>query len=68
MECKGQPDEKSDTKARYVKDWWIPAVAGSSQIPEDSSRWGFVEVNSVSTAAREIQMAINDLIRSKARR
>ncbi|MDE0644163.1 MAG: DEAD/DEAH box helicase family protein [bacterium] len=68
VECKGQPDEKSDTKARYVEDWWIPAVAGSSQIPEDSSRWGFVEVNSVSTAAREIQMAINDLIRSKARR
>jgi len=44
VECKGRPDEESETKARYVKEWWIPAVSNSPQIPARLSRWRFLEI------------------------
>ena len=44
VECKGQPDEESETKARYATDWWIPAVANSPQIPARLRRRRFDEI------------------------
>ncbi|MDE0139495.1 MAG: DEAD/DEAH box helicase family protein [bacterium] len=44
VECKGMPDEESETKARYLTDWWIPAVAGSPQVPARLRRWRFLEI------------------------
>ena len=62
VECKGRPDDESETKARYVTDWWIPAVANSPQIPERLRRWSFVEITDAAMGHRVLADAIGRII------
>ena len=64
VECKGQPDEDSDTKARYVTDWWIPAVANSPQIPGPLRSWRFVEIRDKAMAYYALADSIRRIVRS----
>ena len=64
VECKGRPDEQSAAKARYVTDWWIPAVANSPQLPAGLRRWRFVEITAGETAGRVLGDAIGEIVRS----
>ena len=66
VECKGRPDEESETKARYVTDWWIPAVANSPQLPEWLRRWSFVEITDAAMGHRVLADAIGRIIRSRS--
>ena len=58
IEVKGVPDEESAAKARYVKDWWIPAVANSAQVPSWLRRWLFVQIDDFENPWRQLDRAI----------
>ena len=60
VEVKGVPDEESDAKARYVRNWWIPAVANSPQTPDWLRQWKFVQIDDRETAWRQLDRAIED--------
>ena len=60
VECKGMPDEVSERKAQYVRDWWIPAVANSPEIPDWLKRWRFVELDHPDQSYYEIEQAISE--------
>ena len=66
VECKGRPDDESETKARYVTDWWIPAVANSPQIPERLCRWSFVEITDAEMGYGVLADAIKRIARSRS--
>ena len=65
-ECKGRPDEESETKARYVTDWWIPAVANSPRIPARLRTWRFLEITDSATAHRMLGNAVKQIMRSRS--
>ena len=60
VECKGMPDEVSERKAQYVRDWWTPAVANSPEIPDWLKRWRFVELDHPDQSYYEIEQAISE--------
>ncbi|MCY4371838.1 MAG: DEAD/DEAH box helicase family protein [bacterium] len=64
VECKGRPDEESETKARYVTEWWIPAVANSPQIPAHLRSWRFVEITDAAVGYHLISDEIKRIVRS----
>ena len=64
VECKGMPDEESATKACYVTDWWIPAVANSPQIPDFLRRWKFLEITDAALGYRLLSDEIKRIVRS----
>ena len=64
VECKGRPDEESATKARYVTDWWIPAVANSPQIPDHLRSWRFLEITDTALGYRLLADEIKRIVRS----
>ena len=66
VECKGRPDEESETKARYVTDWWIPAVANSPRIPDRLRRWRFVEITDTFMAHGMLEDTIQRIARSRS--
>ena len=59
VECKGVPDEVSERKAQYVREWWIPAVANSPEIPRWLSRWCFVELDHPDQSRYDLDKAIS---------
>ena len=66
VECKGRPDEESETKARYVTDWWIPAVANSPQIPARLRRWRFIEITDAALGYHHLADEIKWIARSRS--
>lgn len=66
VECKGRPDEDSETKARYVKEWWIPAVANSPQIPDRLRRWSFIEVTDAFVGYAMLEDTVERIARSRS--
>lgn len=66
VECKGRPDEESETKARYVKDWWIPAVVNSPQIPARLRRWRFLEITDAALGYHLLADEIERIARSRS--
>ena len=60
LECKGRPDEVSEAKHGYVKDWWIPAVANSPETPPGLRRWTFAELTDLDGPELELDHAIDD--------
>ncbi len=64
VECKGRPDDESETKARYVTDWWIPAVANSPQIPDTLRRWRLVEITDTALGYHLLSDEIKRIVRS----
>ena len=58
LECKGMPDDVSEAKHRYVRDWWIPAVANSPETPPGLRRWSFAELTDTDAPAAELDRAI----------
>ena len=58
IEVKGVPDDESEAKARYVNDWWIPAVANSEQVPPWFRRWLFVQIDDFENPWRQLDRAI----------
>jgi len=58
LECKGQPDEVSEAKHRYVRDWWIPAVANSPETPPGLRHWTFCELTDTEAPAAELDRAV----------
>ena len=59
VECKGVPDDVSERKAQYVREWWIPAVANSPEIPRWLSRWCFVELDHPDQSWYDLDKAIS---------
>jgi len=66
VECKGRPDEESETKARYATDWWVPAVANSPQIPAHLRRWKFVEITDAALGYHRLADEIKRIARSRS--
>ncbi len=66
VECKGLPDEKSATKARYVTDWWIPAVANSPQLPAHLRSWRFLEITDAALGYRFLADEIKRIAQSRS--
>ncbi len=60
IEVKGVPDEQSDAKSRYVREWWIPAVANSPQTPNWLRKWVFVQIDDPDSAWRQLDWAVQD--------
>ena len=60
LECKGVPDEASEAKHSYVRDWWIPAVANSPETPDSLRRWTFRELTDLAQPELELDDAIQD--------
>ena len=58
IEVKGVPDDQSDAKAAYVRDWWIPSVANSPQVPTWLRRWEFVQIDDPDNAWNQLDRAI----------
>ena len=58
LECKGVPDEVSEAKHSYVRDWWIPAVANSPETPRGLRRWTFAELTDIDMPGLELDNAI----------
>ena len=58
LECKGLPDKLSQAKHDWVRNWWIPAVAGSPQTPAHLRRWLFAELTDPSSLATDIDRAV----------
>lgn len=59
VECKGVPDRTSETKHRFLRKWWIPAVAqAGAALPEHLKRWDFVELRSVANIRADLDAAI----------
>lgn len=66
VECKGRPDDESETKARYVTDWWIPAVANSPQIPDRLRGWRFIEITDAFIGHAMLEETIKRIARSRS--
>lgn len=60
VECKGIPDEVSEQKAKYVEEWWIPAVANSPEVPDWLSRWRYVELDHPDQSGYDLEQAISE--------
>ena len=60
IECKGIPDDKSEATKHYVTEWWIPAVAGTPDLPH--RRWAFVELFQVPTMPSRLDKTITQLL------
>lgn len=54
VECKGVVDDEAVRKERYVRDWWLPAVNGSSDF---AGRWRYCMVLDATSAGSTIQEA-----------
>ena len=44
IEGKGQPDDESAAKQRYVEDFWIPAVRNNDKLDPSLRRWAFTQI------------------------
>ena len=44
IEGKGQPDDESDAKQRYVEEYWIRAVRNNDKLDPSLRRWAFTQV------------------------
>ena len=60
VECKGVVDDEALRKERYVRDWWLPAVNGSSNF---TGQWGYCTVSSAKSAGVKIEQAALSLER-----
>ena len=60
LECKGAPDEVSEAKHRYVRDWWIPAVTNSPEAPQGLRRWAFVELTDMDSPQIDLDRAVEE--------
>ena len=60
LECKGVPDEVSEAKHSYVRDWWIPAVANSPETPKELRRWTFAELTDLGLPEFELANTIEE--------
>ncbi|MDE2862808.1 MAG: DEAD/DEAH box helicase family protein [Chloroflexota bacterium] len=67
IEVKGVPDEQSDAKAAYVRDWWIPSVSNSPQVPAWLRSWVFVQIEDLGDAWRQLDRAIERARHSQPR-
>lgn len=57
IEGKGVPDKRSERKATWTKDWWIPAVEGRSE-PELKGSWQYLEIGSRAMIEGKISEAL----------
>ena len=60
LECKGVPDDVSEAKHSYVREWWIPAVANSPETPPGLRRWTFAELTDLGLPEFELANAIEE--------
>ena len=44
IECKGVADDKARAAEAWTRDHWIPAMAGTPQLPSELRRWAYVMV------------------------
>ena len=57
VEIKGQPDERSKTKAETMRSQWIPGVNNLG----DFGRWEFLELRDINTMAADFRAFVNSL-------
>ena len=44
VECKGVADDKFRATEAWTREHWIPAVAGTHQLPDELRRWAYVAI------------------------
>ncbi|MYD83780.1 MAG: hypothetical protein F4242_10445 [Acidimicrobiales bacterium] len=54
IECKGVVDPKALAAERWTRDHWIPAVAGTPDVPHDLRRWAYEVVTDASHLPRRL--------------
>lgn len=61
VEGKGRPDERSQRKSTWTKDWWVPAAQGR---PEDELQgsWRYLEIGEDARRGRKIARLISDAL------
>ena len=59
VECKGQPDDRSDAKHRAVTELWIPAIAADRRLPAELRRWAFTELTDQRMVEADLTAAIS---------
>ena len=57
VEIKGQPDERSKTKAETMRSQWIPGVNNLGEF----GRWEFIELRDINTMSAEFRACVNSL-------
>ncbi len=58
IECKGAWDDKALEAARYVKEHWIPSIAGTTDLPDDLRRWGYAVIDDPNSIRYQLDLAI----------
>ena len=58
IECKGIVDDKAEATERWTVDHWIPAVAGTPELPDDLRRWSYQVIPHSKTVAHDLHQAI----------
>jgi len=54
IECKGIVDPKALAAERWTRDHWIPAVAGTPEVPGDLRRWAYEVITDASHLPRRL--------------
>ena len=62
VEVKSQPDRSSYAKERYVRNYWIPAVANAPELPRWLRRWHFVELSDDANFGYDLDTAIDEAL------
>ena len=57
IECKGVRDDKADAAEAYVRDHWIPCVAGTPSLPGALRRWDYLVITDAAEARAQITEA-----------
>ena len=58
IECKGIVDDKAEATEQWTLDHWIPAIAGTTELPDDLRRWSYRVIRHSKTVARDLHQAI----------
>lgn len=59
IECKGVRDDKAHAAEAYIRDHWIPCVAGTPSLPDALRCWDYLVINDATLARTHIAQAAN---------
>jgi len=59
IECKGVYDDKAQAAEAYIRDHWIPCVAGTPSLPDALRRYDYLVISDATLARAHIAQAAN---------
>ena len=61
IECKGVMDDKAEATERWTVEHWIPAIAGTTELPDDLRTWSYRIVRTSQTVGHDLHQAISSV-------